>query len=108
MTSISLTKINLNDGTELLAAQALDAEGAKIEFNGMDTKTLIVVANTGAQAKTITFLKGNSIQSVADFEKEIAPGKTQGFVLESGAFKNGGFVYAKGDTALKISAYLLA
>lgn len=107
MTQISLTKMKLNDGALLTAAQPLDSEGGKIEFKGMDTKTLIVVENTGAQAKTITFLKGSSIQGVADLEKEIAPSQTQGFVLESGAFKSGGYVYAKGDTALKISVYLL-
>lgn len=107
MTQIELTKINLNDGKELIAAQSLDAEGAKIAFNGMDTKTLIVVSNTSPQPKKVTFAKGNGIQSVADLEKEIAAGKTEGFVLESGAFKNNGFVYARGDVALKIGAYLL-
>ena len=43
-TAIALTKIPLNGGVELPAAAALDSTaGAEIQFDGQDTKIVILI-----------------------------------------------------------------
>ena len=50
-TAIALTKIPLNGGVELPAAAALDGTaGAEIQFDGQDTKIVILIENGGSAA----------------------------------------------------------
>lgn len=87
-TAIALTKIPLNGGVELPAAAALDGTaGAEIQFDGQDTKIVILIENSGSSAGDVTFKAGNGIQGVADLVVNVANGKTKAVVLESGAFK---------------------
>ena len=47
-TAIALTKIPLNGGVELPATAALDGTaGAEIQFDGQDTKIVILIENSG-------------------------------------------------------------
>lgn len=107
MTEIILTKVPLNEGVLMPTPVALASDGAKIVFNQMDTKTLIVVENSHTAASPITFKKGTGIQSVIDFVQSIPAGKTMCFTFESGAFKNKGYIYVTGATTLKIAAVVL-
>ena len=96
-TAIALTKIPLNGGVELPAAAALDGTaGAEIQFDGQDTKIVILIENGGSAAGDVTFKAGNGIQGVADLVVNVANGKTKAVVLESGAFKKAGKVYVTG------------
>ncbi|MFQ7004964.1 MAG: hypothetical protein ACLRRT_15625 [Ruthenibacterium lactatiformans] len=86
-TAIALTKIPLNGGVELPATAALDGTaGAEIQFDGQDTKIVILIENGGSSAGD-AFKAGNGIQGVADLVVNVANGKTKAVVLESGAFK---------------------
>ena len=81
----------LNGGVELPATAALDGTaGAEIQFDGQDTKIVILIENGGSSAGDVTFKAGNGIQGVADLVVNVANGKTKAVVLESGAFKKGG------------------
>ena len=92
-TAIALTKIPLNGGVELPATAALDGTaGAEIQFDGQDTKIVILIENGGSSAGDVTFKAGNGIQGVADLVVNVANGKTKAVVLESGAFKKAGKV----------------
>ena len=106
-TKIALTRVPLNGGTALPALAALTAEGGEIAFDGQDTKTLILVENSGSAAGEITFKAGNGIQGVADLTVSVAAGATLAFVLESGAFKANGAVKVTGPTNMKVGALLL-
>ena len=105
-TAIALTKIPLNGGVELPAAAALDGTaGAEIQFDGQDTKIVILIENSGSAAGDVTFKAGSGIQGVADLV--VANGKTKAVVLESGAFKKAGKVYVTGAATMKAAALLL-
>ena len=100
-TAIALTKIPLNGGVELPATAALDGTaGAEIQFDGQDTKIVILIGD-------VTFKAGNGIQGVADLVVNVANGKTKAVVLESGAFKKAGKVYVTGAATMKAAALLL-
>ena len=105
-TEIVLTRIPLSGGVELPTLAALNAEGAKIPFTEQDTRTLILVENTGS-AGEIVFKAGSGIQGVADLAVTVAQGKTMAFVLESGCFKREGAVFVTGPTSMKVGALLL-
>lgn len=107
MTTIDLNKVPLNGGTQLPVTKALDAEGAQIVFNGQDTKTLILVENTGSTDGEIIFKKGTALQGVVDYKETVAAGKTNAFVFESGAVKASGHVFVTGAQTMKIAALLL-
>ena len=107
-TAIALTKIPLNGGVELPATAALDGTaGAEIQFDGQDTKIVILIENGGSSAGDVTFKAGNGIQGVADLVVNVANGKTKAVVLESGAFKKAGKVYVTGAATMKAAALLL-
>ena len=105
--TFSMTNVPLNGGVKIPAGTAFTAEGIKIPFDGMDTKTLITIENTSASASPVTFVKGTGIQSVADRVISVPASSSIAVVLESGAFKNAGAVFAMGATTLKASALLL-
>ena len=72
---------------ELPATAALDGTaGAEIQFDGQDTKIVILIENSGSSGPgDVTFKAGNGIQGVADLVVNVANGKTKAVVLESGA-----------------------
>lgn len=103
MASVEITaaRLPLNAGAALPVLTALTSatDGALIAFSDRDTKTVILVKNTGAAAKTVTFKKGDSIQGVADLTEPVAAGETRLFVLESGRHK-----FVSGDKKGKVHA----
>lgn len=93
---------------ELPATAALDGTaGAEIQFDGQDTKIVILIENSGSSAGDVTFKAGNGIQGVADLVVNVANGKTKAVVLESGAFKKAGKVIVTGAATMKAAALLL-
>ena len=68
-------------------AESTAPAGAEIQFDGQDTKIVILIENGGSSAGDVTFKAGNGIQGVADLVVNVANGKTKAVVLESGAFK---------------------
>ncbi len=106
VTEITLTKIPLSGGVALPTLAALGSEGAKIPFTEQDTKTLILVENTGSEGQ-IVFKAGSGIQGVADLAVTVGQSKTMAFVLESGLFKREGAVFVTGPTTMKVGALLL-
>ncbi len=80
---------------------------AEIQFDGQDTKIVILIENGGSSAGDVTFKAGNGIQGVADLVVNVANGKTKAVVLESGAFKKAGKVYVTGAATMKAAALLL-
>ena len=81
--------------------------GAEIQFDGQDTKIVILIENGGSAAGDVTFKAGSGIQGVADLVVNVANGKTKAVVLESGAFKKAGKVYVTGAATMKAAALLL-
>ena len=105
-TAIELVKIPLSGGAELPELAALSAEGAKVPFRAQDTKTLVLVENTGEEGE-IVFKAGSGIQGVADLAVTVGAGKTMAFILESGPFKREGALWMTGPTTMKAGALLL-
>ncbi len=65
------------------------ADGALIDFEGNDEKTLIILS-ASSESASVTVHNGNGIQGVeaAEFEFDIPNGETKTLVLESGKYKD--------------------
>lgn len=106
--NVKLQKLDLNKGLTLAAPVALDqTSGALVEFNGQDTKTIIILSGTG----TATIKAGDGIQAVNDLQVTASEHGTA-VELESGGFKittgaNKGKVLITGVNTIKVQAVLL-
>lgn len=92
MAIVEISKINLKRqaGISMPELTAIDStDGAKVEFDGADEKTLLFIKNTHAsESATATILAGNALFSDGgELSVEIAAGVTKLIVLESGKFK---------------------
>lgn len=107
-TEVTLVKAELNMGTDLQAAAALDqTNGAYLPFTGQDTKTVILLTGTG----TATIKAGDGIQAVNDVEVVVSENGTI-VELDSGAFKitsgdHKGKVHITGPNTIKAQVCLL-
>ena len=107
-TEVTLAKAELNAGTDLAAAAALDAtDGAYLPFTGQDTKTVILLTGSG----TAVVKAGDGIQAVNDLEVVVGANGTI-VELDSGSFKitrgeHKGMVHITGPATVKAQACLL-
>lgn len=79
---------NFNELGENLVWQTADsaAEGFSLDFSGKSARILIL-AQAGAGAATLTVRKGDGLQGVADYvSPQLAANETRALVLESGPF----------------------
>ena len=100
MSKVEKTKMTRNTAVELSAATAITTGGVDVDFSGKDEMTLLLISSTAGSAVTVTIVKGNGIQAVADETVSIPAGKTCGIVLESAKFKN----LSDGTVKIKASA----
>lgn len=107
-TEVSLVKAQMNMGTDLQAAAALDqTDGAYLPLTGQDTKTVILLTGTG----TATIKAGDGIQAVNDVSVAVSENGTI-VELDSGAFKitqgeHKGKVHITGANTIKAQVCLL-
>lgn len=103
--TVNAVKIPLSSGVVIpdFVAQTASTDGVRVDFSHMDTRTVIIVQNSGATAVNVTIEKGDGIQGVADEVFSVPNGKMIAFNLESGKFKqttgaNKGYVVMKAAT----------
>ncbi len=105
---VTLQKAVLNGGVALTAAKALDGtDGAYVEFDGQDTKTILILTGEGKA----TIKAGDGIQGMADLEVDASENGTA-VELDSGAFKitqgeHKGKVHITGAATVTVQAILL-
>ncbi len=90
VTNIERVKIKRNTPGEYPELTAIDTtDGALIDFDGCDDKTLMIFASSSEGAK-VRVHSGNGIQGVeaAEFEFDIPNGEMRTLVIESGKYKD--------------------
>lgn len=95
-----------------LTFTALSTDGVAFEYNEADEKTVFIVKNTASADGTITVVKGNGLQGVADITLTAVKSAESIFTLDSMLFKNGsgtnkGKVVLKGAATLSVAVIAL-
>ncbi len=114
MAVTNIERVKITDANELssaitFTAASSAADGFKVNFEGKDYKTLIIVEG-GSTEGTITVKQGNGIQGVADITYAVGASATFALTLDSGVFKNvsgdnkGHVMIVPSTTAIKIAA----
>lgn len=89
MDSVTNTVLVRNEAKVLEEAVAIKTTGVTVDYENKSCGSiLLLVANTGSEAKKLTIVKGNSLQGVEDLEVSVTNGTTVGIVVESGKFIN--------------------
>lgn len=105
MADISRVKTIRHDVVEYTPV-ALATTGKTIDFEGVDENCVLLISGTAAD--TVTIVKGDHIQGVADLELTIAANKTYAVSIPSMEFKNvsgtnKGCVVVKGASTTKVA-----
>jgi hypothetical protein len=105
MADISRVKTIRHDVAEYTPV-ALATTGKTIDFEGVDENCVILI--TGSANDTVTFVKGDHIQGVADLEVSITANKTYAIAVPSMEFKNvsgtnKGLVVVKGASTTTVA-----
>ena len=102
----ALTELKDGNGTTTPGFVALATTGKAFDFDGVDENCVLII--TGTASDTVTIMKGDHIQGVADLALTIAANKTYVISIPSMEFKNvsgtnKGCVVIKGASTTKVA-----
>ena len=113
-TAITKTELKFNTVAVMPTPAAIDGtDGATVEYDKADHKTLLIFTNAAAATKAVKIKAGNGIQGVADLDFTLAANGTHCVVIESMKFVNvsgadkGKVIITGADNNVKVSAVVL-